>query len=295
VKAAENCPGWTREPVLAYLRPIVAAGHCWALTHHVSRFRYPCNDLAPVSDAELDELFWRRHVPIVSYFTTVTESKSNGFLYLCRDPAYSIDKLSANNRSKVRRGLKRFEVRSVTGAEVARMGYRCQVGTHERNLLKPMARDEFERHWENYRPSPIETLFAAVKGDEMGAFMSVRHLGTWVEIVGTSSATELLSDYPNHALMFTVLENYLRKLGADSVSYGLSSVQTQSKAETLHHFKQSIGYEAIPVTRVVRVHPVLRPVVGPWLRRLASLAERAFPHNRRARAAAGALKLVLDP
>jgi hypothetical protein len=288
-------PAWIRDPVIADKKPwLTADGHCWMPAHKVTRVRYPCNDRAPVSRAELSELFWRVRVPIVSYFEDASSEDANAWLYVCRDGAYSIDKLSANNRSKVRRGLRRFTVGKVSGAEIARLGYPCYVGTHERNgLSTPTSQREFERRWRDRPGSQIEDVFAAVKDGVMGAFLSIRRLGRWAEIVGECSATDQLSDYPNHALMFTVLEHFLARERVESLSYGLSSLRTESRAESLHHFKLSLGYEAIPVKRVVRFHPLIKPVIGPWLAPLADAVERTFPSNRRVRAAAGALKLVL--
>lgn len=286
---------WAKDSALASQDPwVTKGGHCWMRAHRFSRFRYPCNDQHPVEDAELRELFWRG-APVVMFFEETTEELANSHLYLCRDREYKIEKLSSNNRSKVRRGLKRFQVREVTGDEIARNGYECYLGTHERNdLATRIDRAGFERFWRERKITHIESVFAAIAADgNIGAYLTIRRLGRWAEIVAASSATKALPDYPNHALMFHVLQHFLVTEGAESVSYGLGSLQTSSNSESLHHFKRSVGFEAIPVRRKVRFHPIIRPVIGEWLRPLATAAERAFPKNRRVRAAAGAVKLVL--
>lgn len=218
----------------------------------------------------------------------------NAVLYMCRDKNYDISKLSPNNRSKVRRGLKRMEVRKATPDEIAEHGYACSHDTHTRNGLAPLTREEFQAKWRNDAAEPLREIWAAFVGEDIAAVGVVLLCGAWAELFFTQSSNEYLKDYSNYALFYTVINDLIRRDGIESVSYGLSSVQPDSKVDSLHHFKLSVNLEAIPVVRRIQVNPLFRVAFNPATVAAARLVERMFPTTRHVLAARGALELMVN-
>ncbi len=268
-------------------------GHCWVRFKRVAHLRYPTNDVAPLTDEERTELRWKHRMAVLQYHVPADDEPANAALYLCRDQDYGIDSLSSNNRSKVRRGLKRFDVRLSTADEIVAAGYPSYLDTRERHGSVPMSPDRFRANWEAQRVVPDREIWAAWAGDEIAAFGAVHRCGRWAAISATVSSRAHQRDYPNHALFFTMLEHLMAQPEVESVSYGLSSMRSETARDSLHHFKVSIGLEAVPVVRRVEVHPLLRPAVNPVGLAVARRLERSRPSARLPRAGRAALEFLL--
>jgi len=271
------------------------AGHCWVRFKRFGQLRYPTNDVAPITEAERRELLWRRRLAVLQYHVLAGDHPANASLYLCSDKGYSIDSLSSNNRSKVRRGLKRLEVRQISAREVIERGYDSYADTRQRHGSTMMTHPEFVANWLRQLDVPDREIWGAWSGEELAAFGTVHLCGRWAAISATVSNRAHLKDYPNHALFFRMLEHLMAKPEVETVSYGLSSVRSETARDSLHSFKVSIGLEAVPVRRHVVLHPLLRPVVNRPGLAGARLAERVAPHSRIPRAARASIEFLLDP
>lgn len=271
------------------------SGHVWLRVHKWTFMRFPPHDVAPVSKAEERELFFKAMAPIISHhYLPDSNETANAILYLCRDKEYDISKLSPNNRSKVRRGQKRMEVRKATLQEIAQTGYFCYYDTCTRNGITPMSENAYQAKWQNGKERPFREMWAAFAGDEIAAIGEVWICGKWAELLSTQSANKYLKDYSNHALFYTIIHDLMHRDEIESVSYGLSSVQPNSKKDSLHHFKLSVNLEAIPVVRKIRINPFLRVAVNPATLAGVRMLERMLPNERHVLAARGALELVMN-
>jgi len=269
------------------------AGHCWVRSKRIAAFRYPPDDLGPLGADERRELLWTRRAAVLQYYEVPGPDPANAVLYLCDDQGYGIDSLSSNNRSKVRRALKRMEVRQVTVDEVIATGYGPYQDTKERQGSSGMTPEEFRANWERQRVVPGREIWAAVVDGEIAAFGAVHRCGRWATISATVSHRKHQRDYPNHALFFTILEHLMAQPEVESVSYGLSSLRSETARDSLHHFKLSIGLRAVPIVRKVAVHPLLRPGVNHGTLAVARAARKRAPEARVPMAACGALEFLL--
>lgn len=269
------------------------AGHCWVRSKRVAALRYPADDLGPLGASERRELLWKQRAAVLQYYERPGAEPANAVLYLCDDKEYSLQSLSSNNRSKVRRALKRMEVRQVTVDEVLATGYAPYLDTRERQGTTPMTPDEFRANWERQRVVPDREIWAAVIDGEIAAFGAVHRCGRWAAISATVSSRKHQRDYPNHALFFTILEHLMSQPGVESASYGLSSLRGETARDSLHHFKLSVGLQAVPIVRKVEVHPVLRPAVNRGTLAAARAARRRAPTARLPMAACGTLEFLL--
>lgn len=271
-----------------------AAGHCWTRSKRIAAFRYPPDDLGPLGQGERRELLWKRRAAVLQWCELPAAEPANAVLYVCDDQDYGIDSLSSNNRSKVRRALKRLEVRQVTVDEVIATGYAPYVDTRERQGGTGMSPEEFRANWERQRVVPDREIWAAVVDGEIAAFGAVHRCGRWATISATVSHRKFQKDYPNHALFFTILEHLLSQPEVESVSYGLSSLRGETARDSLHHFKLSVGLQARPVVRKVVVNPLLRPAVNGGTLAAARAIRTRAPDARLPMAACAALEFLLD-
>ncbi|MEZ5179684.1 MAG: GNAT family N-acetyltransferase [Acidimicrobiales bacterium] len=267
---------------------------CWVRFKKVAHLRYPTNDLRVLDAAARRELLWTRRMAVLQYHEPAERPEdANAVLYLCADQDYSIDSLSSNNRSKVRRALKRLDVRLTTAEEIIAKGYAPYLDTRERHGSSHMSPEEFRANWERQLHVEGREIWAAWAGEEIAAFGAVHRCGRWASISATVSSRAHMKDYPNHALFFTVLEHLMAQPEVESVSYGLSSLRAETSIDSLHHFKVSVGLQAVPVVRKVVVHPLLRPAVNRGTLLGARAAERAAPSARLPRASRAALEFLL--
>jgi hypothetical protein len=240
--------------------------------------RYPPNIIAPIEPDEIRELYREHRALIVTAHHQPSDRQAaNAYLYLCRHRGYDVTILSANNRSKARRGLRHHEVRPITIEEFRDKGYACDADTQTRNGLRPPTVQEFRSRWAVQEPSPYRQIWGALAQGELAAYLLLRHCERWSEIVSTGAANAHLKHYPNHALFVTVLTHLLSGAAIESVSYGMSSAQLDTRADTLHAYKLSLGFEAVPVVRDVQVHPLIKPLMNRFTRQILRTADRWRP------------------
>ncbi len=198
-----------------------------------------------------------------SYFLQPSEGHiANCFHYVARDPAYSLQSLSANTRSKIRRGLKNFNVRLSTWDELVDKGFPSMVDTWERHRYTPPKADALAEHAELRRDCPFYQLWGAWSGQELAAWVEWVRVDDWALIGLACSLTSSLRAYPNNALIFAATRHFLADQKCSYVSYGISSVQAHAETlVSLHTFKLQMGYEALAMHRHFVPAPILRPML----------------------------------
>lgn len=273
-----------------------AFGQAWLRFHKLALMRFPSHNVAPVSKVEERELFFKAMAPIISY-TRLPEpdETANSILYLCRDKDYDISKLTVKNRNKVRRGQKRMAVRRATPREIGEKGFACYRDACARANLASITEEQFRAKWMNSSEESFREMWAAfTENGDIAALGEVWICGRWAELLSTQSANQYLRDNPNNALFYTILRDLMRREEIESVSNGSSSVQPNSKKDSLHHFKMSVNLEAIPVVRVIRVNPLLRFVFNPFTLAGTRMLESMFPNARHLLALRGAMELMMN-
>jgi len=179
---------------------------------------------------------------------------------VCDDPDYGLAGLSANIRSKVRRGLKRCEVGPVGFAEIATEGR-----VADRDTLARQGRGERldDRQWDAYWRAAAATAgmegWAARVDGQMAAFLiSVDFGDGYVEFLLARSRSDCLNAYPNNALIFHIAEEMLRRRGMRCITFGLESLEPVG---ALDEFKYGMGFRRDPLRQRVLFHPLLRPLL----------------------------------
>lgn len=177
----------------------------------------------------------------------------------CSDSAYALEKLSANTRSKVRRGLKRCEVRPTDLAVIRDAGRKAHADTTARQGRDgSLAGDGWDRFFNAANGAPGFEGWGAWVDDQLAAFLVTVTFEDAVEFMLARSSDDTLGAYPNNALIYSVTEEMLVRRGAPEITFGLESLEP---VDALDQFKFSMGYEAKPLRQRIVFHPLVAPML----------------------------------
>ncbi len=176
------------------------------------------------------------------------------------DNSFDISSLSSNRRSKIRRGLKRIDVRLVDDIQpmLPRM---MEVVVDARNRTgSGLSVQYYERHGASWQKT-IQKLagmkdnyfLVALKEGVVVAYYHLVVVGKTMSITAAKSHTDYLKEYPNDALIFTALDNAYNHWGCNSVWFG-----DYADDPTLNQFKQGYGFQCVEIPK----YECLRPGVG---------------------------------
>ena len=230
----------------------VARGFVLSLPSHRS--------LTPTAET-FDELFAAGGIYGARFPSPLDGLGKLSYQIVCDDPAYSLQDMSTNTRSKVRRGLRRCTVRQVSFDELSRLGQQADRDTLARQGREPRLQGaEWNRYWQVAAETDGMEGWAAFVGDELAAFLvTVRFSDGTVEFLLARSRTDMLNAYPNNALIYSCTEEMLAKRGVPKVTFGLESLEAVNR---LDEFKFGMGFRAEDVRQRVVFHPMLRRVLS---------------------------------
>ena len=270
-----------------------APGTFWTQFESAAMVRIPVFDVTPPSPRELSRVMWQGRAAVASYLLEPDEHHpANGWLYVCADRGYSLDGLHPAMRRNVRRGLQELRIAPIGTDELLAYGVQAYCETRRRGGLSDGTPAEFRRRVVARGRLPEVSFLAAWRDDQLAAFLSITEVEDWAEL-GCFSRDALLRHRPNDTLMYTVLSRYLVERRFRLVSYGLSSIQSESNAAGLHRFKTKVGFEARPVHRAFVPHPLLRPLVNRSTLWGVNTALRLRSGHRRLKKASGVLARML--
>ncbi len=247
-----------------------------------------CN---PAGD-ELREVLRRLPCMGVRFAAPLQSSGKLSYQIVCDNRAYGLDALSANVRSKVRRGLKRCAVGPVPFDVIADVGRRAHHDTLARQGRDgALSGGAWDRFWAAAAATPGFEGWGAWSGDVLAAFLVSVMFDDGVEFLLARSCSDELGAYPNNALIFTVAQEMLVRRGVPEITFGLESLEPVGP---LDEFKFGMGFARRALRQRVVFHPLLRALLrhGPvraWVRRWT---ERRGPEAVFWRKAAGLLRFA---
>jgi hypothetical protein len=268
-------------------------GTIWIAHERGALVRLPTFNLTQPTQQEINSLFWKDRAACISYILDPDKDHpANAWLYICSDREYGLSKLGKGTRSSINRGLKELRITQLAGKELLRYGIQAYCDTRTRVGLTDGTAEVFEKRFIERTKYQGNVFVGAWKDDQLAAFFSMTEIGDGVEIDGSFSMNAFRKYYPNDTLMFQVLTNYLVDRKKSLVSYGSSSIQTESNEFGLHAFKTKIGFEAKPVHRVFLIHPLIRPFTNNLMRLGVNMGLYWLPDNRLLKKADGMLALI---
>lgn len=250
-------------------RPILGLEHLWYPSFPGCFQSFPYHRVVEHPRDELRRIFEDRRCLAVR-FPTSEEDRSagvtrdelhldTGVLFVRRRP-YSINDLSRNTRSRVRRGLKACTVERVEPGSLARAAQPLVASTAGRQGTGWVRLQV--RRWERFcqsaqRHRAFEAWAARVQG-QLAAVAVCFTVEECYQVSSVRSDAAHLGSYPNNALMHTILESVSNRAEITQVCYGLGSLDRRTVG--LHDFKLSMGFEAQPVRdNIVSRYPLRIP------------------------------------
>ncbi len=202
-------------------------------------------------------------------------------VYLYREKQYSLQMVQSKERSKVRQGLQRFEIRLAKPGEMLEQGMQLNLDTMNRQGRYDPDYGEprrFRRLVESAFELPEMQIFAAFHGRRMAAYLITCRDGGCLHLLAQMSRLADLKSGPNCALTYEVTRQGAQDPDLDSVCYGSVSL---IPAPGLHQYKIKFGYEVAPHNSVVLLHPRLDWILksSPALS-LMGLARRLRPGSQ---------------
>ena len=189
-----------------------------------------------------------------SHASDITNSSKSDYRILRRElpsgGSFSIDSLSANRRSKVRRGLKRCSITIATDLSPylnqmmdAAIDARVRTGTgkpveyyRENSVAWQQELVELSEMKDNY-------FLLSIIDDCVIAYFHCIVVEQSMSITAAKSHSRFLSDYPNDALVFSALDYAFNHWDCNAVLYG----DYASQDEKLNEFKLGYGFEVYSV------------------------------------------------
>jgi hypothetical protein len=171
------------------------------------------------------------------------------------DPNYDLESLSANTRSKVRRGLKQCEVKRVDATFVRAHGQAANDDTLRRTGF---TRDVYEwnRYWDAVAATPDVAVWGALREGQLLAYLVAVPVEGCADILVARSSDDGLRYYPNNALLFTATRDLLRLPGINRILFGLESLEAVTGVDA---FKEAMGFTRRPIRQRIVFHPLAEP------------------------------------
>ena len=180
------------------------------------------------------------------------------YAFIVDDPAYDLHMLSGNTRSKVRRGLKQCEIGRMDPKEVRAEGRDVNDDTIRRLRFTKDVYD-WNKYWDAVESSPGAEVWGARINGTLVAYSVILHVEGCAEILIARSHSEHLKHYPNNALIFTAVQDLIRRDDVDRVLFGFESVDTVTGVDA---FKDSMAFRRWPIRQYIGLHPLAERVLG---------------------------------
>ncbi len=159
---------------------------------------------------------------------------ASAWWYVIKDSFYGLDELSRNTRSKVRRGLKRQQVRKVSPRFVAEHGYEVydKAFTQYDTYIKPLSEKEFTHYIQSLDESRWE-FFAVFDNDSgvMTAYSQNYICKNTAEYKIIKLHPAYLKNYASYALIYNMNKYYLTEKKYKYVNDGSRAIAHKTNVQ----------------------------------------------------------------
>ncbi len=269
-------------------RRVFQTPSCWWYNAYGQKrvyFAFPPHRLVSPSGEETSRIF--KNNPGAYALRFIGPPRGLGddsFIWVRRGP-YDLESLSANTRSKVRRGLRHCRIRALDFDELVRAGETAQQDTLQRLGKEARA----FRASKGMHESRAYQAWGAFVDDQLAAFLVTLRVEDWVHIQVNRSADQYLKFYPNNALVFSVTQQLLSDPQTAAVCYGWEPL---TRIESLEQFKLSMGFVKEPVRQQVVPAPPLRILLNPVVRKIIEKAAAWRVSDQRLQQLAGLCRFI---
>lgn len=257
--------------------PIASGDTLWFQSGPSFYQSFPFHEVHKAADVNLRDVFRSPRAMAARYAQVPEEGRrsASSALWARREP-YSLNDLSSNTRSKVRRGLKNTTIERIDFPTLLDRGFPLVASTAARQRMRIGNRQaaSFRRMCVTAAKYPMMEAWGGYVGDALAVFAVCFQVDDCLQISTVRSDSELLNSYPNNALIHTLMEGAYERAGVTSVCYGLASLDRGTGG--LNDFKRSAGFDPEPIDDVIVGRmPILAARAGaPILGRIANRSHR---------------------
>lgn len=222
---------------------------------------FPWNWTIEPSKEELRKLF-SKHAAFGLRFSTSPTSPEGIVSYhaICDCKGYDFRMLPRQSRQNVERGLTQCVVEPISFSRLANEGWNLHSDT-----LKRQNRRDFEtkQQWKRRCDAAADLLgfeaWGALIGGKLAASLMLVRIDDWIIMLSQECLSEHLAHKPNHALIYIVTKEFIRRATTKSIIYALQSLDAPDSVDA---FKFRMGYRPVIVKQRVAFHPLLSVLVN---------------------------------
>lgn len=246
-----------------------AAGCFWASIDLGSRYytSLPDTHVLESGFGEIRSALWR-HKGLAAQFATHGPGSPNG-VFLLEDPTYSMDHVQKRMRNNIRKGLKSYEIRPVSKADLLEQAIPINLATMARHHT---FRDEFSnsvlwgRNVEAIQSMPDTWCMGAYQGTTLCAYLFGIVDSGILYLMVQKCTDEALELQASPALLY---ETTLAAFASGNIR-GISLGHLPfANSPHLHQFKLRMGYPLVSYNMRIKLNPLLQPLESKWALDLA--------------------------
>ncbi len=221
----------------------------------------PHHQLRSPSDEEVRELIRKHRILGVKYSTEPGPRGKPGGVYILSDNPYDLHKLPRSARRYIKKGLELCAVRHVDFDYLKEYGLPLNFDTMKRqgrNDSLFSRQDKWERFCKAAQQVEGTGAWGAFAKNQLAAFIVTFDIDDCCWILHSMCRTDLIPFHPNHALLYTLIKEVLSRPEIEYISGGNVSI---FDLPGLREYKERMGFEIMPASFVVVLHPLLEAVL----------------------------------
>jgi len=194
-------------------------------------------------------------------FKTTFQEK-NTAEYIFRGSDYSLEKFDSKIRNQIRKGLKSCDIRRPSLKEMTNEGFRINrivLSRHQREVAYLTDKEKWAHYVNVLLGDKDVHPVAAFQDGKMIAYMIVVKTENKYVIYHPFMDYNYSSSCPVNAMLFTLINEVIRREGFIEISYGLESYRSMPGLE---RFKQHMLFIPVPATRMVYLPFIYRILIN---------------------------------
>lgn len=253
----------------------------------------PYNRLVQLEAAELRASMGELGALGLRYFAPPTAPEGLLSYFVVFDQgSYTIERIGARTRNKVRRGLRNAAIERISLRRLADEGWRLQQDTLARQgRLGSMDQAAWRGLCEAAQDLPTFEAWGALVDGALAASFLVARVEETYAVLTSQSHRDYLDLYVNNALCYSVSAHMLAQPGVRSVFYSSHSLDAPASVD---EFKFLMGYRPQPVRQRVVFHPLAAPFFNRATHALTRRLLQASGGHPALSKAEGLLRFYLD-
>lgn len=182
-------------------------------------------DEPPIFRSEyIKKLLKSSKMQFIRWSSNFTNNHTEWWWTVIREPI-RLESLSSNTRSKIRRGLKKSDIKIITAGWLAKNGYHCFRSAFQRyRATKPLSKKAFQEDIKNKENCNCFEFWGIFIGKKLAGYAECLILGKMIFTSDFKYHPDYLKYYTSYSLTYAILKHYLNQQKYDLITNGTRSV-----------------------------------------------------------------------